>query len=239
MNHDSLGDRMKNSYEDRARFKLPRRTNTIIRLDGKAFHTYTHSRPKPWDETLHDSLIRAALALCRQAQGAVFGFVQSDEISILLTDYSTITTEAWFDGNIQKIASISSSIVTAEFNLHETWFGEEAEDPKRGLAHFDARVFSIPDPIEVHNYFVWRQKDIIRNSLSMLAQAHFSHNQLHGKGREALLEMLAERDISWDDMPEAFKYGTPIVKRESGWSWFPAHVFTLENSLVLDTISPS
>lgn len=227
MNHrDSLGDRMKGNYESRTRSYLPRRTNTIIRLDGKAFHTYTRGRQRPWDDALHDNLVQAANVLCRQAQGALVGFVQSDEISILLTDYTQLTTEAWFDGNLQKIASVSASIITAEFNLREMRDQAAGEPGTRGRAYFDARVFTIPDPWEVHNYFVWRQKDIERNSLSMLAQTHFPHKELHGKRRTDLLELLRGIDIEWDDMPQAFKYGTLIHQDPLGWLIDPAPVFT-------------
>jgi len=222
---DSLGDRMKHNYENRTRILLPRRTNTIIRLDGKAFHTYTRNRPRPWDPSLHGNLVIAAARLCREAQGAVLAFVQSDEISVLLTDSSTPTTEAWFDGNIQKIASVSASIVTAEFNYRENNHFSD-------LAFFDSRVFTIPDPVEVHNYFVWRQKDVERNSLSMLAQFHFSHRELHGKKREDLHGMLRELGIDWNEMPADFKRGTLIYKDEFGWTYSSAPIFTQSHTIM-------
>lgn len=222
MKRDSLGDRMKHQYEDRTRTYLPRRTHTIIRLDGKAFHTYTRGRMRPWDNFLHDHLVKAAQALFREAQGSVLAYVQSDEISLLLTDFSTIHTEAWFDGNIQKLASVSASIVTAEFNLLEMRDQPFGEISTRGRAHFDARVFTIPDPVEVHNYFVWRQKDAERNSLSMLAQSHFSHRELHGKKREDLHDMLHSIGVNWNDWPAAFRRGTAI---EASCA-VPAPIFT-------------
>jgi tRNA(His) guanylyltransferase len=205
---DSLGDRMKRQYENRTRYYLPRRTNTLMRVDGKAFHTYTQDRPKPWDPVMHCNLCFAAQMLVQES-GAEFAFVQSDEISVLLTDYATITTAAWFDGNIQKLASVAASIVTAHFNESE---GGEWRNGR--IAYFDARVFSIPDPVEVYNYFVWRQKDIERNSLSMLAQAQFSHDQLHGQNRDALLAMLKAVGTHWEDSPQDFREGS-VVTRDS------------------------
>jgi tRNA(His) guanylyltransferase len=233
---DSLGDRMKTNYENRTRAYLPRRTNTIIRLDGKAFHTYTRGRLRPWDPDLHYSLVSAAIELCKQAQGTMFGFVQSDEISLLLTDYATLSSEAWFDGNIQKITSVASSIVTAAFNSLEANYS----DP---FAYFDARVFTIPDPWEVHNYFVWRQKDIERNSLSMLAQANFPHSQLHGKRRQDLHDLLHTVGINWDAQPEAFKRGTLIERHDLGWASTPAPILTQESPILdffgLDLSTPA
>lgn len=224
---DSLGDRMKHQYENRTRTYLPRRTFTVIRLDGKAFHIYTKGRIRPWDHNLNYHLVNATAALCRQAQGCLMGFVQSDEVSLLLADFATTQTEAWFDGNTQKIASVSASILTAHFNIEE---GNRLDSP----AYFDARVFTIPDPVEVHNYFVWRQKDIERNSLSMLAQAHFPHRELQGLKRDGLHDKLHTIGINWNDMPEAFKRGTLVRKTvdpptiRSQWMAEPAPIFTQE-----------
>jgi hypothetical protein len=127
---------MKGQYEDRSRFMLPRRSYTIIRVDGKAFHSFTRHCEKPNDADLAQALDYAAAELCREAQGSCFAYVQSDEISVLLTDFALPTTEAWFDGNLQKIVSVSASVVTAAF-------AADYSDDER-TAHFDARVFTIP-----------------------------------------------------------------------------------------------
>lgn len=201
---DPLGDRMKHQYEDRTRYYLPRRTYTIIRIDGKAFHTYTKHCAKPFDEYLSNAMSRAALISCEQFQGVQFAYGQSDEYSFLLTDFDTIRTEAWFDGNIQKIVSVASSIFTAEFNDHVTY---------NNLANFDARVFTIPDANEVENYFIWRQQDATRNSIQMLAQEHFSHKALHGKNASQLQEMLfQEKGVNWNDIAIHNKRGRVVRK---------------------------
>ena len=203
---DDLGDRMKSQYERRAQTHLPRRTHTIIRLDGKAFHTYTRGLDRPYDKRLMNDMAETTKYLCQEIQSCQVGYTQSDEISLLLTDFATIKTEAWFDGNVQKIVSVAASIATAKFNRRR-WH----ETP---LAFFDARVFTIPDPVEVVNYFVWRQKDATRNSISMLAQTHFSQKQLHGVGTGGMQEKLwAERGINWNDEDPRFKRGTIVVPR--------------------------
>lgn len=209
MAHDSLGDRMKGQYEDRCRVMLPRRTYTIIRIDGKAFHTYTRRCDKPNDERLAEALDYAAMELCRAAQGSCFAYVQSDEISLLLTDFALPTTEAWFDGNLQKIVSVSASVVTEAFNSQHNWYGR---------AHFDARVFTIPDPVEVENYFIWRQQDAVRNSIQGLAQSKFSAKQLHGQNTSALQQMLfAEYGINWNDTPAYWKRGRCAIYFGESW----------------------
>jgi tRNA(His) guanylyltransferase len=205
---DDLGKRMKENYEMRTRSFLPRRTYTIIRLDGKAFHTYTRGMKRPYDEDLMACMDYTTKMLCKEIQGAVIGYTQSDEISILLTDFDKITTDAWFDGNIQKIVSVSSSIATAHFNQ---WMRSEF-GPSEKLAFFDSRVFVIPDPIEVENYFVWRQKDAVRNSISMHAQSLYSHKELNGKSQSDMHEMIHKKGENWNDLPDGFKRGRTFKK---------------------------
>lgn len=117
---DALGDRMKSYYEDRTRYFIPRKTFGLIRIDGKAFHTYTKGLEKPFDTGLISDMNETARFLCENIQGARFGFVQSDEIQIVFTDLFERDAQMWFDGNIQKIASISASIATSKFNQLRT-----------------------------------------------------------------------------------------------------------------------
>ena len=205
---DKLGDRIKSNYEDRTRYSLPRRTYTIIRLDGKAFHTYTSNLKKPFDMDLIEDMQKATKYLCEHIQGCVMGYVQSDEISLLLTDFATPTTDAWYDGNIQKIASVSASMVTAIFNQLR------AEREFRALAFFDSRTFTIADRVEVMNYFIWRQKDATRNSVSMAAHHICGHKATMGKSNSDKQEMLFQKGVNWNDYPVSAKNGS-IVLRET------------------------
>lgn len=196
--------RMKEQYEDRYRYMLVRRTYTIIRVDGRAFHTWTRGLERPYSKILMNVMDEVALALCEEMAGSQLSYVQSDEISVLMTDFSKIDTHAWFDNNLQKLCSISASIATAKFN---SFF---KADRKR--AHFDSRVFQIPDPVEVENYFVARQKDAVRNSVSMLAQSHYSAKQLHGVPIEKMHNMLVDVEDNWNNHPPRYKQGAAIAK---------------------------
>jgi len=213
---DALGDRMKSNYEDRARYFLPRRSYTIIRIDGKAFHTYTRGCTKPFDEGLMEDMQATTKALCEQIQGCKFGYTQSDEISLVLTDFDELNTSAWFDGNIQKIASVSASIATATFNrLRYVRYMYSSEIPfsERILAHFDARVFTIPSRSEVLNYLLWRQNDASKNSISMVALAHASHNELEGKNSKEKQEIIFQKSgKNWNDLPVHHKRGSCVYK---------------------------
>lgn len=201
---NTLGDRMKTYYENRTKTFLPRRTYTMIRIDGKAFHTYTKGLEKPFDDKLIKDMDDTARFLCENIQGAVCAFVQSDEISILLTDFKKITTDAWFDGNVQKIASISASLATAKFN--------ELRPGK--LALFDSRVFTIPTKTEVENYFIWRQQDTVRNSISSVAQSLYSHKELNNKNTDQMQELCFQKGVNWNDFSPSKKRGRMIVKME-------------------------
>lgn len=202
---DSLGDRMKNQYENRTRYMLPRRTYTIIRVDGKSFHSYTKGMKRPYDIDLMACMDNAMIAVVDEFQGTKLGFVQSDEISVLLTDFEKPETCAAFDGNLQKLCSVAASTASVGFNLKAT---EKGFSP---TAVFDARVFVIPDPVEVENYFIWRQKDAERNSVMMLAQHYASHKELHSKDRTAQHDIIHAAGDNWNDHPAGFKRGRAIT----------------------------
>lgn len=204
---DNLGDRMKDNYENRTRMFLPRRTNTIIRLDGKAFHTFTKNFKKPFDKKLMHMMDETAYMLCKSIQGSVIAYVQSDEISILLKDYDKLTTDAWYDGNIQKIVSVSASLATGFFNEFL-----QVHSNVKDIAFFDSRVFTIPEKEEVINYFLWRQKDAVRNSISMTAQSLYSHKELEGKSSSQKQEMCFQKGVNWNDLEAGKKRGRMVVK---------------------------
>lgn len=199
----SLGDRMK-TYEAAHRAVLPRRTYTLLRLDGRAFHSYMRGAEKPFDQQFMADMNAVAEALCAEISGAAFAYTQSDEISILVTDFATIQTQPWFDGVVAKLLSVSASLATAVLN--------ERRPGKRAL--FDARVFTLSDPVEVANYFLWRQRDAVRNSVSMAAQAQFSHKRLHGLSGGQMQELLfTEAGINWNDYPDGCKRGRVTARK--------------------------
>jgi len=264
---DQLGDRMKSQYEDRTRFLLPRRTYTILRLDGKAFHTYTRGLEKPFDSALFEDIDAAIIAMLSELQGAVFAYTQSDEISVLLTDFAKPSTSAWFDGNLQKMVSVAASIMTAEFNRNRyaRWIWDKDDKAMTMVtkgegkkwkfiescpsAYFDCRGFTIPDRVEVMNYFRWRQQDCVRNSVSMVAQANYSHKELHGKSQSDMHEMLHQKGINWaTDFTDSQKNGRLIVKeifevqvqdsvvQRTRWVSKDAWVFTKDNGKLLEMI---
>lgn len=204
----NIDDRMK-KYEAATRTQLTARMPVVIRLDGKAFHTFTRDCSRPFDTELREALVRAAQALLTEVP-ARFAYAQSDEVSLLLVDYNKFESQQWFDGIVQKMASVSAAVMTGHFN--RLW-AELRPDLAVEPAFFDARVFPIPER-DVENHFVWRQQDAMRNAVSMAAQAEFSHKELQGKHTGEMLEMLASHKIKFESYPEWFQFGSLITREK-------------------------
>lgn len=243
-NVKSLGWRMKR-YEGVSKNNLINRVPVIMRIDGRAFHTFTKGLTKPFDPLLMHTMQITASHLCKAIQGAKMAYVQSDEISILITDYDTRDSEAWFGYSVQKMTSVAASIATLEFNDTFRWLvenkikeninfsesvrannGDESvinEIDKTNMtllsklnkATFDCRVFNIPEN-DVDNYFLWRQQDAERNSINSLAQSVFSHKELQGISCKDLQNKLfTERGINWNNCHPHIKRGTVMVKNRT------------------------
>jgi len=222
MMKDDLGARIKENYEKRARSYLTRRTPVIIRIDGKAFHTFCKRFEKPYDEFLNEALNNVMKYLCENIQGTKFAERHSDEISLLLTDYDTYETDCWFDYNTQKICSVSASMATAEFcrnlvlgQLCKEFTGQnDILNLNESFPNFDARCFNLPEA-EISNYFYWRMLDAKRSSVNMLAQCNFSHKSLQGLSCNEMQEKLwQEKQINWAKLPQGQKIGFICEKKQ-------------------------
>lgn len=233
---DDLGTRMKTYYEEIPKTRLMRRTPVAIRIDGKAFHTFTRGFQKPFDEVLGNAMVRTMEFLCKNIQGCVFGYTQSDELTLILIDYQTLDTCAWFDYEIQKMCSIAASMATMAFNkfFYEEildWYAKcntlSLQEEQKSVtqiiiyknaadkgAMFDARCFNIPKE-EVCNLVYWRQLDATRNSIQMVGQANFSHAELQNKSCNMIQDMLHEqRGINWNNYPTRWKRGVACYREK-------------------------
>ena len=230
--NDELGKRMKMFYEQIPKTKLMRRTPVAIRIDGKAFHSFTKGFQRPFDEVLIQSMEDTMQYLCENIQGVVIGYHQSDEITLILQDYKRFNTSAWFDYEVQKICSISASMATMAFNksFAENIKGYEIDMESKNTpdvmykqyqiylkaldkgAMFDSRCFNIPKE-EVANLIYWRQLDATRNSIQMVGQANFSQKQLQNKSCNQIQDMLmTQKGINWNDFPVHQKRGSCCIK---------------------------
>ena len=242
--HDELGKRMKTFYEEIPKTRLMRRVPVAIRIDGKAFHTFTKGFQKPFDEVLIESMQDTMKYLCENIQGCVLGYTQSDEITLILVDYKKLTSSAWFDYEVQKVCSIAASMATMAFNkyfsenINSEYYVFDDELLDNGDfnpnykneylidlytthikasykgAMFDARCFNVPKE-EVANLIYWRQLDATRNSIQMVGQANFSHRELQNKSCNQIQDMLmTQKGINWDDIPSYQKRGSCCIKEE-------------------------
>lgn len=233
--HDDLGVRMKTFYEQIPKTKLMRRCPVAIRIDGKAFHTFTRGFQKPFDEVLIKSMQETMKYLCENIQGCVLGYTQSDEITLILVDYKKLTSSAWFDYEVQKICSIAASMATMAFNkffAENVYFTNKFDEHGNIIdkeyvsihsahikalnkgAMFDARCFNIPKE-EVTNLVYWRQLDASRNSIQMVGQANFSHKELQNKSCNDIQDMLmTQKGINWNDLPTYQKRGSCCVRNK-------------------------
>ena len=236
--NDELGKRMKNNYENVSKTSLIRRMPVMIRIDGKAFHTFTHGFKKPFDKVLMESMEETMKYLCENVMGCVLGYTQSDEITLVLVDYKKFESQAWFDNEVQKICSISASMATLEFNRAfsknvDVWFykaklnasdkdnsylGDVArqydvyKDALYKGAMFDSRCFNVPKE-EVTNFVYWRQLDATRNSVEALGRAYFSHKQLYKKNQNDIQNMLfSEYGVNWNECTTSEKRGSCCIK---------------------------
>lgn len=227
-----LGDRMKR-YERSTTPVLPRRTYLLMRLDGRAFHTYLRNAARPFDHEFRAHMSMTAQRLCEEIAGARFAYTQSDEISILVTDFDTTRTEPWFGGNMNKLVSVSAGVASAYMMALRAGIQPE-------LPVFDCRPFTISDAVEVANYFVWRQRDAVRNSVQMVGQHHFTPSELHGRSTSEIQQMLEqEHSISWHDFPADCKRGRLVQYVEGeGWVTTAAPFFRAEPGTELSELIP-
>lgn len=221
-------------YEDVFRYYLPRRMPMIVRVDGRAFHTFTKFFKKPFDDVLSACMKYTATELCREISGAKLAYAQSDEISVLITDYDNLETQPWFDKNLQKITSVSAALATISFDRFLRQI-EEAEyifekdttvySKNLGKVMFDARAFVLPKE-EVANYFVWRQNDAIRNGIQAVAQAHYSQKELLGCSCEELKDKLAKDfQLGMGYFDTHSRQGICVIKKEMEEEENPLRMF--------------
>ena len=211
----SLGDRMK-EYERAYDFKFSKRMPLILRLDGRAFHTFTKKFKRPYDETFISLMDKIARYLCENIQGAKIAYVQSDEITILIKYYDELNSEPWFGNEMQKILSSSAALASSYFTslicLGKALGIKEFSDISWAPVQFDCKAFILPED-EVCNNFIFRQQDWERNSVQLLGQILFSQKELQGKSCKEIIRMCKDKGTSWSSLPTKLKRGRCIVRK--------------------------
>ena len=209
---DLLGDRMKTYERHETDARLLPNLPIYVRLDGRGFSKFTKDMKRPYDERLSTLMLATTEYLVKEF-GASIGYVQSDEISLVLkNDYEH---GAIFEGKVQKLVSTLASAATAFFNANFTKYfdGLNTTDFCDRLPTFDCRIFSLPNWDEATNAILWRYLDALKNSKQMLAQHYFSHKELQKlNGKQLVDKLKTEKNIIWEDYPEFFRSGVFVKK---------------------------
>lgn len=216
---DNLGDRMKRYEALTTSIMLMENLPVYARIDGRAFHTFCRGLDKPFDLEFVDIMQYTCKRLVSKTN-AILGYVQSDEISLAWLDPS----KAPFDGRLFKLQSVLAAMATSIFT-QTIYSGVEYESPSEKYiklaercqkqdACFDCRVFQLPNEEELANCFLWRENDAYRNSVSMLAQAYFSHKELQGKSSAEMQEMYYQKTgKNYNDLESHLKRGTYFQRK--------------------------
>lgn len=206
---ETMGDLHKQFEAQQTTHKLMPGLPVVARLDGRSFHSFTKTMARPYDANLAQCMLETACYLVRETHADI-AYRQSDEITLVWANQD-VTKEMLFGGKTHKLLSVLAAMATAKFNQA---VGQHLPAQAHKLPVFDCRVYQYPTLALAAETLVWREADAIRNSLSMLAQAHFSHQQLQGKSTTAMTEMLAQKGITWKDMPTVFKRGVFVQKTQ-------------------------
>lgn len=210
MDTTSLGDRIK-EYEASTDQKIMSRLPVVVRLDGRSFSKFCKGMKKPFDEDMSQAMINTAKYLVRETQAKI-AYTQSDEITLILHDENMKKHNLMFNGRVQKVCSIFSSLASTYFltEVMRRW----PEKIKNGrFPTFDCRAFAVPSKSEAYNALLWREHDATKNSVSMFAQAYFKHAELHKKSTKEKKQMLLDIGVNWDEAPTSHKRGTYVQKK--------------------------
>lgn len=195
----------------------------FIRLDGRSFHSFTKKLNKPFDTNLVDTMRKTTMALVNE-WNAFLGYTQSDEITlVILYNPEAPIEDLFFKGRLFKWQSTIASSCTAYFSD----FSFEWRKPlSLKSPTFDCRVWQAPREY-LYKYLIWREDDAIRNSVSMLAHATFSHKNLLNKNTKEVLALLKNEGIDWQNLDSRYKRGSFFVKQEIERAFTPVEISLL------------
>lgn len=235
MKFDTLKDKCL-YYRSLTDTRLVPNSYVLVMLDGRSFSSMIKNKFKlPFDDNFIDMMNETAKYVCENVSGCKLAYVQSDEISLVLTDFDTPTTDSFFGYRTFKLLSIIASLATAKFNQLMTLYnmsnglGMNPGDciMKTKLAQFDCKVWNVPTLNDVYAWFLYRQNDCIKNSKGQLAQTYYSHKELFKLTTDQQIEKLnVEKSINWHEFDDNKKYGRLITKQ----------TITTENGVVCERL---
>ena len=212
-NKESLGDRMKAYEMVHTQTSLVPGIPVYVRIDGRAFHTFTRGLQKPFDPDFAWTMKEVTKHL-HDKTNAFISYVQSDEISLCYLEPSKMP----FETRLFKLESVLAGMASAAFCVYgsKTKLKDRIE---KMIPHFDCRVCQMPLK-EIPNMLLFRERDCLKNAITLVALEHFSNKQIHKKNSDEKIEMLLkEAGVDFaKDIDEDFRVG----------SWFRRVVFQKE-----------
>lgn len=205
MKFDDLDKKMR-IYEQSIDQTVLNELYLVARLDGRNFSRLTKevcNFEAPFDVRFRDMMIKTVKKLMGCGFRVVYGYTESDEISLLFHK-----DENAFGRKVRKFNSILAGMASATFSL-------ELGQP----VAFDCRLVPLPNVELVKDYFLWRQEDAHRNALNahcywMLRKEGESVERatslLEGKSVSYKNELLFSRGINFDKLPSWQKRGVGI-----------------------------
>ncbi|MCL1983305.1 MAG: guanylyltransferase [Clostridiales bacterium] len=182
----------------------------VARIDGRNFTRLTKEICKfevPFDERFHNYMIITVKHLMDCGFRTIYGYTESDEISLLFH-----RDETAFNRKVRKYNSILAGEASAAFT-----------NALGTIAAFDCRLIPLPTLELVQDYFHWRQEDAHRNSLNaycywLLRMDGFSATkataQLKGESVSCKNELLFSHGVNFDKLPSWQKRGTGVYWEE-------------------------
>lgn len=226
MNFKNLEDKCLH-YRSLTDYQILPNSNVIAMVDGRAFSRLVKKRfILPFDDDFIHMMDETAKYVCENVQGCKLAYVQSDEISFLITDYDTPDSDSFFGYRLCKMQSIIASLATAKFNQEFTKYqlkysnlGVEQTMDELQLAQFDCKVWPVPSSNDAFAWFLYRQIDCIRNSKQQTAQTYLSHKELMGHEADEQIEMAkSQKGVDWNLFHDKYKFGRFVYQSEKHMS---------------------
>lgn len=246
MKFNTLEDKML-YFRGLSDYKLMPNSYIMIMLDGRSFSTLIKNKfEKPFSDKFINMMNETAKFVCKNVQGCKFGYVQSDEISLVLTDFDTPITDSFFGYRLSKLLSIIASLATGKFNQLLTIellnSADSIENAKElilfsTLIQFDCKAWNLPSLNDVYAWYLYRQNDCIRNSIAHTAQAYIDHKSLQNLSTQDMLDKLLEIGVDWNVLDDGKKYGRFIKTEDVAFAdnvirkkWIVENAFELRDN---------
>lgn len=222
----SLKERMKSLQATRD-YRLDKDSYILCHLDGRAFSKMIKKRFNlPFDDEFMHMMDETATYVCENVQGAKLAYVQSDEISVVITSFKYdgeefINCSSFFDYRLCKLQSIIASLATAKFNqlytlrILSTDSGKPLDQRinEIPLIQFDCKCWDVKAYEDMFAWFKFRQNDCIRNSKQQFAQSYCSHKDLLNKNADEQVEYCKlNTGKDWNFLNEKYKYGRLVYR---------------------------